>query len=349
MGAKEDIMQAIGIKTHGGPEVLELLDLDRPEPGPGEVLVKIKAVALNHLDLWIRKGLPHLKHEYPHILGSDIAGEVAGWGPGVQGLEQGQGILLHPATSCGRCEACSLGQDNLCPRYQILGEHISGGYAEFIVVPERNLLPIPKGLSFAQAACIPLVFLTAWQMLVIRAGIRPGQWVVIHGGASGVGSAGIQIAKLFGCKVITTAGSGDKLEQAKALGADFGINYKEENFLEAVTQIAGKQKIDVVFEHIGKAMWKESLLCLKWGGILVTCGATTGFQVETDLRQIFFRQIQVLGSTMGSRGIQFEILRHFESGHLNPVLDQVFPLSQAAQAHERLESGQQFGKIVLEP
>ncbi len=342
-------MKAVGLKKHGGPEVLETLELQTPEAGPGEVLIRVKAVALNHLDLWIRNGLPHLKHDYPHILGSDIAGEVVAWGLGVNPLVKNQKVLIHPALSCGICEFCSLGQDNLCSSYKILGEHVDGGYAEYLVVPERNLLPFPEKLSFTEAATIPLVFLTAWQMLVVKAKIRPGQIVVIHGGASGVGSAGIQIAKLFGCRVITTAGSQDKLDRAKALGADDLIHYKKENFLEAVQSLVGKQKVDVVFEHVGEALWSQSLLCLKWGGVLVTCGATTGFKVETDLRQIFFRQLQVLGSTMGPRGTQFEILRHFAAGRLQPVLDKVFPLEEAALAHERLESGQQFGKIVLEP
>lgn len=341
-------MKAVGFKKHGGPEVLEWMDLPAPEAGPGQVLVRVKAVGLNHLDLWIRQGLPHLKYEYPHILGADIVGEIAAIGKGVDDLILGMKTLVHPALSCGHCERCGLGQDNLCPRYQILGEHCAGGYAEYIAVPRRNILPYPEGLSWAEAACVPLVFLTAWQMLVEKAKIRPGMMVVVHGAASGVGSAAIQIAKLFGAEVITTAGSDEKLQKAKKLGADHLINYKKQNFLEAVTAIAGKQKVDVVFEHIGKAMWKESLLCLRWGGTLVTCGATTGFQADTDLRQIFFRQLQVLGSTMGSRGNQFEILRHFDAKKLKPVLDRVLPLKDAAEAHRLLEGGQQFGKIVLE-
>ncbi|MCC7344965.1 MAG: zinc-binding dehydrogenase [Deltaproteobacteria bacterium] len=342
-------MKAVVLHRHGGPEVLEALELPQPNIRADEVLVKVRAVALNHLDLWIRKGLPHLKLAYPHILGSDIAGEVAEVGDLVEGVTLGQKVLLHPGLSCGRCERCSEGRDNLCPRYRILGENISGGYAEYLAVPARNLLPFPQNLDFAQAACLPLVFLTAWQMLVDKAAIRPGQWVLIHGGGSGVGSAGIQIAKLFGCRVIATAGSEAKLKKAKALGADFGVNYKNENLLEAVARIAGKQAIDVVFEHVGKALWKESLLCLKWGGVLVTCGATTGAEVTTDLRQVFFRQLRILGSTMGSRGSQFEILRQVEAGRLKPVLDRTLPLAEAREAHRLLETGEAFGKIVLIP
>jgi NADPH:quinone reductase-like Zn-dependent oxidoreductase len=344
-------MKAITLRKHGGTEVLHLEELPDPPVGFASVLVRIRAVGLNHLDLWIRQGLPHLKHTYPHILGSDIAGEIAEVGKGLSesGMEVGQKVLIHPGLSCSRCEQCSLGRDNLCPRYRILGEHVPGGYAEYISVPAANILPYPGALSFAEAACIPLVFLTAWQMLVDRAKIRPGMLVVVHGAGSGVGSAGIQVAKLFGCRVVTTAGSDDKLAKAKQLGADHLINYKKQNFLEEITRIAGKQSVDVVFEHVGKAMWKDSLLCLKWGGVLVTCGATTGHEVTTDLRQIFFRQVQVLGSTMGSRGSQFEILRHFEAGRLKPVLDRELPLAEAREAHRLLEEGKQFGKIVLCP
>ncbi len=342
-------MKAITLREHGGTEVLQWGDLPEPQIHEDQVLVKVRAVGLNHLDLWVRQGMPHLKLEYPHILGSDIAGEIAQVGSLVQDLVVGQKALVHPGLSCGRCEKCGLGQDNLCPQYRILGEHVRGGYAEYLAVPARNILPYPENLNFAQAACIPLVFMTAWQMLVDRAKIRPGMVVVIHGAASGVGSAGIQIAKLFGCTVITTAGSDEKLQKAKELGADYGIHYKKENFLEMVTKIAGRQAVDVVFEHVGKALWKESLLCLKWGGVLVTCGATTGYEVATDLRQIFFRQIQILGSTMGSRGSQFEILRHISQGRLKPVLDRTLPLSEARKAHRLLEEGRQFGKIVLIP
>lgn len=342
-------MRAVVLRSHGDVEVLREANLPEPLMGPEEVRIRVKAVALNHLDLWIRRGLPHLRHDYPHILGSDMAGEVLDWGPAVTGLVRGQKVLIHPALSCGVCEKCGLGQEFLCPRYRILGEHVRGGYAEQICVPAKNLLPFPEPLSFEEAACLPLVFLTAWQMLVEKAKIRPGLRVVIHGAASGVGSAGIQIAKLFGCTVITTAGSDEKLEKARALGADYAINYKKENFLDAVTRIGGKQSIDVVFEHVGKALWSESLLCLKWGGILVTCGATTGAEVTTDLRQVFFRQLQILGSTMGARGSQFEILRHVQAGRLKPVLDRVFALSEAREAHRHLEAGEMFGKVVLAP
>lgn len=340
-------MKAVYLQKHGGPEVLTYGELPDPVITPNQVLVRVKAVALNHLDIWIRQGMPHLKHQYPLILGSDVAGEVVQIGAEVQTIAQGQKVLVHPGLSCGNCEACSSGWDNLCARYQILGEHINGGYCELIAVPQKNILPYPENLDFFQAAAVPLVFITAWQMLVTRAQIKPGQVVVIHGAGSGVGSAAIQIAKLFNCTVITTAGSDEKLVKAKELGADFLINYKKENFLERVVKIAGKYAVDVVFEHIGKTMWEDSLKCLKWGGVLVTCGATSGSLVTTDLKHIFFRQLQVLGSTMGSRSLQFDIIKHLRSGKLKPVLDGVMDLKDARLAHERLERSDQFGKIVL--
>jgi len=341
-------MKAITLRQPGDADVLKLEEIPEPTIRPDQVLVRIRAVALNHLDIWVRRGMPHLKLSYPHILGSDIAGEVAEIGALAQGIfAPGQKVLVHPGISCGRCEKCALGQDNLCPGYKIFGEHINGGYAQAIAVPVQNLLPYPENLSFAQAACLPLVFLTAWQMLVDKARIRPGMTVLIHGGTSGVGSAGIQIAKLFGCRVVTTAGSDEKLAKCEAWGADGLINYNEENLGEALVQFAGKQGIDVVFDHIGQNFWKENLLCLKWGGAIVTCGATTGYQAETDLRQIFFRQLRILGSTMGSRGSQFEILRLVERGLLKPILDRVLPLEDAAEAHHLLESGKIIGKIVL--
>lgn len=343
-------MQAVTLREHGGPEVLKTEAVPEPEARPDQVLVRVRAVALNHLDIWVRKGLPHLKLKYPHILGCDIAGEVAEMGALAKGrFAPGQKVLVHPGLSCGHCENCSKGFDNLCPNYKILGEHVDGGYAQAVAVPLQNILPYPENLSFAQAACLPLVFLTAWQMLVDKAGIRPGMTVLIHGGAGGVGSAGIQIAKLFNCRVIATAGSDAKLETCKSLGADGLINYKEEKFLEAVTRYAGKQGVDVVFDHVGKDFWNENLQCLKWGGVLVTCGATTGFDAATDLRQVFYRQLRILGSTMGSRGSQFEILRLVNRGLLKPVLDRVLPLDEAAEAHRLLEGGEITGKIVLIP
>jgi len=312
-------------------------------------VVRVKAVALNHLDLWVRQGWPGLKLAFPHLLGSDVAGVVEAIGPGVGAVAPGDEVVLNPGTSCGRCRECLSGDDVLCREYAILGEHVSGGYGEKLSVPAQNLLPKPRRLSFDEAACLPLVFLTAWHALVARARVAPGETVLIHAAGSGVGSAGIQIAKLAGARVITTAGSDAKCEKARGLGADETINYERQDFLAEVRRLTGKAGVDVVFEHTGKATWEKSLLCLRRGGRLVTVGATTGYDPPTDLRHVFYRSLSVLGSTMGSKGELFQILALVEQGKLRPVLDRVMPLSEAAAAHRLLDDRAQFGKIVLNP
>jgi NADPH:quinone reductase-like Zn-dependent oxidoreductase len=339
---------AIVLDKHGGPEVLEAREIDVPDPGPGQVRVRVRAVALNHLDIWTRRGLPHLKLEYPHRLGADIAGEVESVGAGVTDVVPGTRVLVAPGVSCGRCEACLSGRDNLCPRYGILGESTQGGYAGLLNVAVQNLLPYPARLSFTDAAAVPLTFLTAWQMLVIRARVRPGELVLVQGAGSGVGVAGIQIARLFGARVWATAGSDEKARRARELGAEEVFNYATQDFLAEVKKRTNKRGVDVVFEHVGGETFTKSVLATAWGGRLVTCGATSGFKPELDLRQIFFRQVQVLGSTMGPRGTLFEIVRHVESGALRPVVDRVLPLARAREAHEVIESRAAFGKVVLE-
>jgi NADPH:quinone reductase-like Zn-dependent oxidoreductase len=309
--------------------------------------VRVRAVALNRLDLWVRGGLPNLKPAYPHILGSDVAGVVDAVGSGVSGVEAGTPVLLQPAVSCGHCRSCLSGADNLCREYHILGESVRGGYAEFITVPRRNLLPFPEGLDFEHAACIPLTFLTTWQMLVRRAKVRPGEWVLVQAGGSGVGSASIQIAKLFGATVITTVGSPEKAEPARALGADHVIDYRASDFVKEVKRLTGGRGVDVVVEHVGPATWAGSLRSLVWGGRLVTCGATTGPKAETNLTEVFFRQLQILGSTMGSQADLHDVLVHVRAGKLRPVLDSILPLERAREAHERLASRSPFGKVVL--
>lgn len=347
--ARREVVFAVTLREHGRPEVLSWEEVEDPTPGPGEVLVAMKAVALNHLDLWVRRGLPHLKLAYPHIPGSDGAGVVQGWGEGVEGLEVGQRVLINPGLSCGHCEACLRGRDNLCRQYHILGESTRGLCSELAVVPRTNILPYPEGVEMTDAAAIPLTFMTAWQMLVDRAQLKAGEWVLIQGGGSGVGSAGIQIAKMLGATVITTASTDEKLEKAAALGADHGIRYTDQDVRAEVRRLTGKRGVDVVFEHVGAAVWSDSIRSLTWGGRLVTCGATSGFKAETDLRHVFFRQLSILGSTMGSKGSLFEILRHIEAGHLRPVVDRVMKMSEASAAHEVLESRQAFGKVVLVP
>jgi NADPH:quinone reductase-like Zn-dependent oxidoreductase len=341
--------EAVVLREHGGPEVLLEERLPLEEPGPGEVRIAVRAVALNHLDLWVRRGGPAFRLSYPHRLGADVAGVVDALGPGVDDLAAGDRAVVSPGLSCGVCRACLSGRDNLCPSYGILGEHRSGGYGQFLVVPRRNLAPYPGQLSFPEAASVLLTFLTAWQMLVDKARVEPGETVLVHGAGSGVGVAAVQIARLFGARVIATAGSDAKLVRARELGAEGAINYRTADFVAEVKKLTGRRGVDVVFEHVGGATFTGSIRAVRNGGRIVTCGATSGFHPEIDLRHIFFRQISVLGSTMGSKGALLQILEHVAAGRLRPVVDRVMPLASAAEAHRLLESREVFGKIVLEP
>jgi NADPH:quinone reductase-like Zn-dependent oxidoreductase len=342
-------MRAVGFRKHGGPEVLELIELPEPEPMAREVRVRIRAVALNHLDVWVRKGWQGLKLQLPHVLGSDVAGVVDSVGAEITDLEPGTEVCVNPGLSCGVCERCLKGEDNLCRHYSILGEHVRGGNAEFVCVPRQNILPKPKTLSFEEAACLPLTFLTSWTMLVRRAHVQPGETVLIHAAGSGVGSAGIQIAKLLGAQVIATASTAEKLEKAKQLGADHVINYLTHDFVEEVKKLTSKRLVDVVFEHTGAATWDKSIACLPYGGRLVTCGATTGGDVKLDLRALFYKRISLLGSTMGSKGDLFRVMQLVDEGKLKPVLDRVLPLEKAAEAHGLLADRKSFGNVVLTP
>jgi NADPH:quinone reductase-like Zn-dependent oxidoreductase len=344
-------MEAVVLREHGGPEVLQRETIERPEPGPGQVRVAIKAVALNHLDIWVRRGGPAFHLEYPHRLGSDVAGVIDAFGPGAapSGLAVGDRVVLNPGLSCSRCRACLSGADNLCPEYRILGENAQGGYAEYLVVPVQNLAPYPGGLSYEEAASVLLPFLTAWQMLVRKAQVRPGEVVLVHGAGSGVGVAAVQICKLLGARVIATAGSEDKRSQARALGADHTIDYLNGDFVAEVRGLTLKRGVDVVFEHVGGETFARSIKVTRNGGRIVTCGATSGFTPAIDLRHVFFRQIQILGSTMGSKGDLFEVLEHVAGGRLRPVIHTVMPLADAAGAHRLLEARQAFGKVVLTP
>ena len=340
-------MKAVRIHQFGGPEVLTYEDVADPQPRKDEVLVRVKACALNHLDLWVRKGLPGVK--LPHILGSDVAGEVVTTGEYVGGFKPGQRVLLAPMHYCGHCAKCVAGLQNQCRQFTVLGNGVDGGNCELIAVPAANVIPIPDSLDFNQAASVPLVFLTAWHMLVGRAGVRPGQTVLVLGGSSGVGIAAIQIAKMFHCRVITTAGDESKLEKARALGADFGINHYQQKISEEVRKITNKEGVDIVIEHVGAATWDESVKSLKTGGTLVTCGATTGPNVGVELRHLFSRQLSLLGSYMGTMGELHEVLAHVFAGRLKPVVDRVFPLKDIRAAHEYLEKSQMFGKLVVNP
>lgn len=337
-------MKAMLVTKNGDPDVLEMREVPDPAPAPGQVVVRVKAVAMNHLDLWVRRGLPTLKLELPHVLGCDIAGVIEEG----EGFEKGAEVVLAPGVSCGTCRECSLGRDHFCRSYGILGEHRWGGYAEKIRVPAANVLPKPGTLSFEEAAAVPLVFMTSWQMLVSRAQLREGEWVLVHAAGSGVGSAAIQIAKLLGATVIATARGESKLDAARKLGADHVVDYEKQDFLAEVKRLTGKRGVDVVFEHTGKDTWEKSILSLVAGGRLVTCGATTGWDATTDLRYVFYKKLSILGSTMGSRGELHDILARVGKGQLKPVVAKVFPLAEAKAGHRLLEERGGFGKVVFQ-
>ena len=340
-------MKAILIPKHGAPEVLQYTEVAQPRPGPAEVLVRVRACALNHLDLWVRRGMPNIQFKLPLVPGSDIAGEVAAVGELAKRVRVGEQVVLAPGVSCGECEACSAGNDNQCRKYTLFGYGLNGGCAEYVVAPEANVLTMPVGLTFEEAAAVPLVFLTAWHMLLTRAQLKPGEDVLVLGAGSGIGSAAIQIAKLTGARVIATAGSAAKLAKARELGADELIDHSTQKIVDEARRLTGRRGVDVVFEHVGVATWEQSILSLATGGRLVTCGATTGAAAQLDLRFLFARQLSLLGSFMGSRGELFTVLKLIGEKKLRPVVDRVFPLAEARLAHEYLEGRAQFGKVVL--
>ncbi|MGH9691488.1 MAG: zinc-binding dehydrogenase [Candidatus Acidiferrales bacterium] len=341
-------MKAVVFSEHGGPNVLHYTDLPEPTLGAKEVLVRVRACALNHLDIWIRRGLPGVAIALPHVLGSDIGGEVAKTGEGVSTVRAGDRVLLAPGISCGACVHCLEGRDNLCRQYTLFGYLVNGGYAQYVKAPVVNVIPIPARLTFEQAAAIPLVFLTAWHMLITRARLQPAEEVLILGGGSGVGSAAIQIAKCSGARVIATAGSEAKLAKAKELGADEVVLHSGGDFANEVKRLTNRRGVDVVLEQVGRVTWEQSLRSLAVGGRLVTCGATTGFEGAVDIRYLFSRNLSIIGTYMGGKGELFAVLDLVDRGLLKPVIDRVMPLEQATQAHERLENREHFGKIVLQ-
>lgn len=341
-------MQAVFIKHHGDESVLQYGELPDPQLGAGQVLVAVKACALNHLDLWVRRGIPGSRLPMPHILGSDISGVVAEVSAGVTHVKVGEEVFISPGTSCGVCERCLTGDENNCRYYGVIGENSTGGYAEYIAVPGVNVVPKPANLNFIESASFPLTFLTSWQMLVTKCRVRPGDVVLVLAAGSGVGVAAVQIAKLHGAMVIAAAGSDEKLEKVKPLGADFFINYEKQSFREEVMKLTGKRGADIVFEHVGEKTWPESIKTLARGGRLVTCGATTGYNAVTDLRYLFSKNLQIFGSIMGSKGELLRIADFFRAGRFQPVIDRVMPLAEAQEAHRILARREQFGKIVLQ-
>lgn len=340
-------MKAIRYHEFGGPEVLKYEDVPDPVLRKDQVLIRVKACALNHLDLWCRKGLPGVK--LPHSNGSDVSGDIVEVGEYVSGLKAGERVLLAPMVFCNRCAECAAGRQNMCRDYSVLGYLNDGGNCELLATSAVNVIPIPHELTYDEAASVPLVFLTAWHMLTGRAKIKPGDIVLVLAGGSGVGVAAIQIAKLAGAKVIATAGTEAKLDQARELGADYTINHYQQKISDEVKKITGKRGVDIVIEHVGAATFEESMKSLRPGGTLVTCGATTGPEAKFDIRYLFSRQLALLGSYMGTMGELHEVLGHVFAGRLKPVVDKTFPLREARAAHERLEKKEQFGKVVLNP
>ena len=339
-------MRAVPISRHGGPDVLRLEEIAEPVAGPGQAVVRVRACALNHLDLWQRRGLERVAIRLPHVPGSDIAGEVVEGGS--SGFLPGARVLVHPGLSCGACPACLSGHDNLCPHFGVIGYQSEGGYAELVAVPARNLVALPAGVDFVLGAAFPLTFLTAWHMLVARARVTPGELVLVVAAGSGVGQAAIQVARLHGARVIATAGRPDKLEAARGLGVEAAVNHNTEDMVAEVRRLTNKRGVDIVIEHVGEAVWEKAVRCLAPGGRLVTCGATTGHRGQIDLRALFVRQLSLLGSYMGTRAETDATVAALADGRLRPVVDVVLPLAAAAEAHRRLEARDHFGKVVLE-
>lgn len=342
-------MRAALFKNHGGLDQLEYTYAETPHPGPHEVLVKVRACALNRLDLWTLKGMPGIKISMPHILGCDIAGEVAALGPKVKHIPLNRPVAISPGIRCGKCDFCRSGWDSLCSHYQIIGCQVSGGFAEYVKVPAGNVIPVSRRFSPEEWAAVPLVFLTAWHMLVTRTNLKKGESVLIHAAGSGVGSAGIQIAKYLGARVITTVGSDEKIRRAKTIGADEVINYQKKDFSAEIKRITHGRGVDVVLEHIGPATFGQSLRSLAKRGRLVTCGVTSGPIANLDLRYLFANQLSVSGCYMGGLKELKTVLRLVKRKKLKPVVDKTFPLREAAKALERMQERSHFGKIVLIP
>ena len=340
-------MKAIVFREFGGPEKLQYEEVPYPTINETEALIHVRACALNHLDIWARGGTRGERIPLPHISGSDISGEIVKVGRLVSNHKPGDKIVVAPGISDGVCEYCTAGWDSLCENYKIIGYETQGGYAEYVSVPRENILPIPDKLSFEEASSIPLVFLTAWHMLTTRAHLTAGETVLVWGAGSGVGSAAIQVAKLLGAKVVATAGSADKLDKARKLGADWVVNHHIQDVPTEVKRVTNGKKANVVFDHVGQATWEKSMRSMAPAGRLVNCGVTSGGKAEIDIRYIFVRQFSLMGSYMGGRGELMKVLSFFEDGKLKPVVDSVFPLKDAAAAQTRMEKSEHFGKIVL--
>ncbi|HEV8702850.1 MAG TPA: zinc-binding dehydrogenase [Candidatus Polarisedimenticolia bacterium] len=342
-------MKAVLIRGHGGIEALEIATLPKPRADAGQVVIKVMAAGMNHLDTWVRRGLPGMTFPLPMVLGSDASGVVEELGEGVAGLEPGERVFVSPGYSCGRCPDCFAGHDPLCKDFGIIGEHRNGTQAEYAVLPAANVMPLPEGVSFEEGAAFALVYLTAWHMLVERARVRVGEDVLVHAGGSGVGTAAIQIARLHGARVFATTSSDEKAARLRELGVDAAINYRTGDFLQEVRRLTGKRGVDVVVDSVGQDTWDRSLKALARGGRLVTCGATSGHQAATDLRFVFSKGLSILGSTMGSRAELARVAALVGDRRLKPVIDRVLPLERVADGHRAMAERSLFGKIILKP
>jgi NADPH2:quinone reductase len=342
-------MKAVQFDSHGDRDVLEYGEFDDPEPGRGDVVIDVKAGALNHLDIWTRRGMPGIDLEMPHIPGSDAAGVVESVGEGVTRFEPGDRAAVSAGVSCGECEFCRHGEETLCPSFHIIGEHVRGVHAEKAAVPAENLVPVPAGVDWEVAGSASLVFQTAWRMLQTRADIEAGEKVLVLGASGGVGHAAVQIADHAGCEVFTTASTEEKLSHAESCGADHVIDYETDDFAEEVAALTGKRGVDVVVDHVGAATYPDSLKSLAKGGRLVTCGATTGPNPDAGLNRIFWNQLSIIGSTMATPGEVDDVLELVWDGTFEPRVRDVLPMSEAARAHEMIENREGFGKVVVKP
>jgi NADPH:quinone reductase-like Zn-dependent oxidoreductase len=342
-------MQAVRFDGHGDTDVIDYGEVPDPDVGRGDVLVDVKAGALNHLDVWTRRGLPGLDLEMPHVSGSDAAGVVVETGVDVTRFEAGDRVAVSAGVFCGECEFCRDGDYPLCTSFHVLGEHVRGVHSELAAVPEDNLVPVPEHVDWETAAAAPLVFQTAWRMLVTRADVEPGESVLVLGASGGVGHAALQIAKYAGAEVWATASSEAKLRYAEELGADHVVNYEAEDFARTIREETGKRGVDVVVDHVGEATWDDSLKSLAKGGRLVTCCATTGGRPETHVQRLFWNHLSVLGSTMATPGEVDDVLELMWDGTFDVGIRDVLPMSETARAHEMLENREGFGKVVVRP
>ncbi|OHB62760.1 MAG: hypothetical protein A2Y77_05055 [Planctomycetes bacterium RBG_13_62_9] len=340
-------MKAAVIREHGDLDVLRIEDIEEPKPGRGEVVLKVLCAGLNHLDIWVRKGRPGAQLQMPHVLGSDAAGVVTMVGEGVESPKAGERVTLNPALNCGSCEFCRRGEQSVCVSFGIIGQSRPGTFAEYVAVPADNCYPAPPHLSEEEAGVLALTYVTAWRMLMTRAQIRPGETVLIHGIGGGVAVSALQFAKLAGAEVLVTSSSNDKLSHARELGADHTLNYEKESVVKWIEHVTSGRGVDVAVDAVGAATWPLDFACVRKGGRIVLCGVTTGSKAESDLRALYWNQLTIMGSTMGSAEDFRQMLRAVTVNQLKPVVDKVYRLARVRDAMERMETGRQFGKIAL--